>query len=352
VATRSQAFGLDPETLDHRINQNNENNFVFINIPTPTQNNSRSTRQITYLESRTKLPIQTVTSAYGSFFVELSGSTVGFYDYNEEEHLLVKCLNQGPAVCFKLYLICSVLFVFGGMLSNLEGVLLEKYSAEKKQQIANAMAESALEAQNQVNQVGVQNCQTPSLNGQISSFQNPNLQNMNLQNPNVQNPNFQNPNFQNPNFQNPNVQNPNIQNPNFQNPNFQNPDFQNTNSQAANQKTPRKLPCCAKLANKIGLYGLFYHVGSVLLSLLVFFITITLVLTLQAWAKHNSVNTIRRASYANNMTLTDPVYIFYLLVTALPMLAYVVTSCSVPCGSITGRIQKRNIDCQQTQLVF
>jgi len=348
VATRSQAFGLDPEKLDHRINQNNENNFVFINIPTPTQNNSRSTRQITYLESRTKLPIQTVTSAYGSFFVEMSGETVGLYDYNEEEHLLVKCLNQGPAACFKLYLICSVLFVFGGMLSNLEGVLLEKYSAEEEQQIANAMAESALEAQNQVNQVGVQNCQTPSLNGQISSFQNPNLQNTNFQNPNFQNPNVQNPNFQNPNFQNTNVQNPN-----FQNPNFQHPNFQNTNSQAANQQNPRKLPCCAKLANKIGLYGLFYHVGSVLLSLLVFFITITLVLTLQAWAKHNSVNTIRPASSANNMTLTDPVYIFYLLVTALPMLAYVVTSCSVPCGSIAGRLQKGNLDCQQQrQLAF
>ena len=73
------------------MNQNNEKNFIFEKNPTPItqQNNSRSTRQITYLESRTKLPVQTVTSGYGLVFVEMSGNTVGFYDYNEVEYLLV-----------------------------------------------------------------------------------------------------------------------------------------------------------------------------------------------------------------------------------------------------------------------
>lgn len=308
MATRSQAFGLDPEQLDHRMNQNNEKNFIFEKNPTPItqQNNSRSTRQITYLESRTKLPVQTVTSGYGSVFVEISGNTVGFYDYNEVEYLLVSSLNQGPAACFKIYLICSVLFVFGWMLSNLEGVLLEMYSAEEEQQMANAMAESAFEAQNQMNQVGAQNCENSSLNGQIPSFQNSN-----------------------------------VQNPNFQNPNIQIPNIQNLNSEPINQQNQNINPkCyCAKLATQIGASGFCYHVGSVIPSLLAFSLPITLVLTLQAWAKHNSVNTIRQASSAHNMTLSDPVYIFYLLVSALPMLAFVVTSCSVPCGSVARSIQ-------------
>jgi len=336
VATRSQAFGLDPEQLDHRINQINAKNFVFIS--TPTQNNSRSTRQITYLESRTKLPVQTVTSAYGSFFVEMSGETVGIYHQNEEEELLVSCLNQGPAVVFKLYLICSVLFVFGGVLSNMEGVLLEQYEAEEEQQVENAIVASVMVAQNQGDQVGVQNCGNAGLNGQNQSFQNPSFQN----------PSFQNRNFQNPNFQNSNAQNSNVQDPNFQNPNFQ----------PTNQKNLKYY--CAKLTDKIDSItkvGVFYHLGSVLLSVLAVSIPISLVLVLQSWAKHNSVNTIRQASSANNMTYTDPVYIFYLLVSNLPMLAYLVTSCSVPCGSVTGRIRtnpefEQRQDEVQRQLVF
>jgi len=331
VATRSQAFGLDPEQLDHRINKINENNFVFSS--TPTQNNSRSTRQITYLESRTKLPVQTVTSAYGSFFVEMSGETVGIYHQNEEEELLVSCLNQGPAVVFKLYLICSVLFVFGGVLSNLEGVLHQQYEAEEEQQVENAIVASVMVAQNHGDQIGVQNCGNAGLNGQNQSFQNPNFQN----------PNFQSPNFQNPNFQNQNFQNSNAQNSNIQDTNFQNPISQPTNQQ--------NLTCCAKLTDKIDSItkvGVFYHFGSVLISVMAVTIPISLVFVLQSWAKHNSVNTLRQASSANNMTYTDPVYIFYLLVSTLPMLAYLVTSCWVPCGLVTGRIRK-NPEFEQRQ---
>jgi hypothetical protein len=293
--------------------------------------------------------VQTVTSAYGSFFVEMSGETVGIYHQNEEEEeLLVSCLNQGPAVVFKLYLICSVLFVFGGVLSNLEGVLHQQYEAEEEQQVENAIVASVMVAQNHGDQVGVQNFGNAGLNGQNQSFQNPNFQNPNFQSPNFQNPNFQNPNFQIPNFQNQNFQNQNFQNSNAQNSNIQDTNIQNPNSQQAN---PQNLTCCAKLTDKIDSItkvGVFYHLGSVLISVIAVTIPISLVFVLQSWAKHNSVNTLRQASSANNMTYTDPVYIFYLLVSTLPMLAYLVTSCWVPCGSVTGRIRK-NPEFEQRQ---
>jgi len=303
IATRCQIYGLDCAEIDHQINP------VF-NSESSTES-SRTTRQITYIEARGSIPIQTATSAYSNVFVTVNIETgwVDIYNHNEIEDLMASKLNQGPAINFKLYMIACCLFVTGGILANMEGVLTEKYKG--------------LSADEYQRQVGLStNCQHP-----------PNLYNPTIL-PNATN--LQNPT----NHQNLPQLGQNVPQNIFQ---LNSADDIIDNSNQTNLQNPIDLQyqvdqaptsCFKKLTHLMCRYGIFYHFGTILLALLALMLTISFVILLQVWARTNSVNTLRPASSANNLTMANPEYLFYLLIQLLPLVAYGITACSVPCGSV------------------
>ena len=204
------------------------------------------------------------------------------YEASKIENLLVNNLYQKAARNCQLYLICSVLFIFGGMLSNLEGIIYEKFDDGNQENIQYV--------------TGVQNTQFVS----------------------VQNTQFV-----------PGVQNTQIIE-NCQN----NEDTKNTD----------KPNFIKKIIHEISKFGFIYHSGSAILAVLAFFMPILNVVLLKYWSSANSVNTLRPASSANNMVLASPVYLFFLLISLLPLVAYSVTVCSVPCGTVKQQTTNNNLN--------
>jgi len=260
------------------------------------ETSSRAARQIVYNEARlSSIPIQTISnSRYSTFHIvsSLYAQETQHYPASEIEKLLVNNLYQKAARNCQLYLICAVLFIFGGMLSNLEGVIYEKFENDNENQ------------ENAQNFQIIQNAQAVQENTQNAQA----IQNVQV-----------------------NVQA--IQNV---------PVVQNTenNENCENSQSSDKPNFLKRTIHQISQFGFIYHSGSAILAVLAFFMPILNVLLLKYWSAANSVNTLRPASSANNMNLLSPIYLFFLLISLLPLVSYAVTVCSVPCGYI--RQQKPN----------